>query len=101
MIVYLVLVLFGLLIYFWKSKTSKPSKFPPGPPRYPIVGSVPFITPPNQKPNVFWGVCQLQKQYGDIFGMYIGGLRYCLLRNTTNANISSMKTKKFQSSGIH
>ena len=75
MIVYLA-ALFGLMIYLWKIKTSKPSKFPPGPPRYPIIGSVPFITPPNQSPNIFWGVCQLQKQYGNIFGMYIGGLRY-------------------------
>ena len=74
---YLLLILLGFLIYYWKTRTSKPANFPPGPPRYPLIGSASYITPPHQnKPNVFWGINHLQKQYGDIYGLYLGSLRY-------------------------
>ena len=75
------LIFFGLvLIYFWKSRTTKPTKFPPGPPRYPFIGSAYYIIPPKgningKTPNIFWGIRQLQKQYGDIFGLYLGNVK--------------------------
>ena len=76
MTIILVLFLFGVIYYFWKTRTSKPPNFPPGPPRYPIIGSAPYITPPNSnEPNPFWGIQKLKKEYGEIFGMYLGSTR--------------------------
>ena len=76
MTIILVILLFGVIFYYWKTRTSKPPKFPPGPPRYPIIGSTPYITPPGSKePNPFWGIQKLKKEYGEIFGLYLGSTR--------------------------
>ena len=76
MTIYLISFLLGIIIYYWKSRTSKPKNFPPGPPRYPLVGSASLITPPNSnKPNVFWGIRELANKYGDIYGLYLGSMR--------------------------
>ena len=64
-----------LLIAIFKNSV-RPPNFPPGPPRYPLIGSANYIVPPNgNKPNIFWGVRHLQKQYGSIFGLYLGSIR--------------------------
>lgn len=61
------------LAYFWKCKTSKPKSFPPGPPRYPILGSAMFLqNPKTKKPELFYGIRKLQQEYGSIFGFYLG-----------------------------
>nr|AKH03509.1 cytochrome P450 3075A3 [Paracyclopina nana] len=59
--------------YFWISKTSKPAKLPPGPPRYPIVGSAFSMKPPNSsRPELFWAIRDLKEKYGSIFSLYLG-----------------------------
>ena len=69
-----------LLIILWIKGTSKPPNFPPGPPRVPIIGSDGEMKNPwGSKPSIFWGIVQLEKKYGDIFGLYLGNLRTVVL----------------------
>lgn len=76
MFLVLLTVLIGLLTYFWRCGTSKPAKFPPGPPRYPVVGSAFLMKPPNSsEPEIFWGVRQFAIKYGSIIGFYLGNTR--------------------------
>ena len=67
------LVLFLFLVY---KSTRKPQGFPPGPPRLPIIGSLPYILdkPKNSKENLtlFYGVTKLLKKYGKLCGFYVG-----------------------------
>lgn len=80
------LIIFTLIVcilgYYWVCRTSKPLNFPPGPPRYPIVGSTPFMKPSKgAKPSIFWAVCQFAKKYGSIFGFYLGNHSTVVLTN--------------------
>ena len=71
----LITLILGFLILWWLKKTSKPLNFPNGPPRYPIIGSMlnpAFKNPWSSKPSVFWGIRNLQKEYGDTIGLYVG-----------------------------
>lgn len=79
----LTLILIGICAYAWIKQTSKPANFPPGPPRYPLIGSILSMTknPWDSKPSVFWGVLQMQKKYGNVFGMYLGSMRTVVLTN--------------------
>ena len=59
----------------WKS-TRKPQNFPPGPPRYPFLGSIPFLMSRQKdkdgnviKKNL---ILNLLDQFGDIVGFYHG-----------------------------
>ena len=73
----LVTILLGLIVILWRKCTSKPMNFPNGPARYPLVGSMldpAFKSPWSGKPNMFWGVMELQKVYGKIIGMYVGNI---------------------------
>nr|AKH03511.1 cytochrome P450 3075A5 [Paracyclopina nana] len=70
---WLIAFLACLLAYFWKCKTSKPKSFPPGPARYPILGSAMSLqNPKTKKPELFYGIRKLQQEYGSIFGFYLG-----------------------------
>ncbi len=78
----LVLLLFflALCLVLWWRLTSKPANFPPGPPRTPFLGSVLQMKSPwSSKPNIFWGIVEFQKQYGKVFGIYLGNLRTVVL----------------------
>lgn len=71
-----------LLVYFWVCKTSKPKRFPPGPRRYPVIGSVLDMVPPNAiKPELFFGVRHFREKYGSIIGFYLGNERAVVLTN--------------------
>ena len=57
MMLIIVSVLTLLLLLIYKS-TRKPEKFPPGPPRLPIIGSLPYIAvrnKPDDQPSVLTG----------------------------------------------
>ena len=74
-IVLLCTIIAGLVVFWWQKKTCKPHLFPPGPPRYPIIGSLFELRNPwFAKPSVFWGILQMQRKYGDTFGFYLGNL---------------------------
>ena len=57
MMLIIVSVLALLLLLIYKS-TTKPKSFPPGPPRLPIIGSLPYIAvrnKPDDPPSVLTG----------------------------------------------
>ena len=71
----LISILLSLAVYLWHKLTTKPANFPPGPPRVPMLGSVTHMKNPwSSQPSLFWGVYQLQKRYGDTFGIYLGNM---------------------------
>ena len=56
LVVVVVLVLFVLFIF---KSTRKPSRFPPGPPRLPLIGSLPYIAirkKPSDPPSLLTGI---------------------------------------------
>ena len=60
---------FVILLVFWVyQKTQKPAHFPPGPPRLPLLGSVPFLAGPNFLQNTI----VLKEKYGPCVGFYFG-----------------------------
>jgi methyl farnesoate epoxidase/farnesoate epoxidase len=60
-----------LLIAIFYQMTTKPPHFPPGPPRVPILGSMPFLP---KLPT--WRLCHyLSQKYGPISGVYLGPFR--------------------------
>nr|AKH03507.1 cytochrome P450 3075A1 [Paracyclopina nana] len=66
------IVFLASLAYLLKKKMTKPANFPPGPPIYPFVGSIPYLNPPNEsKPKLFWAIRQFEKKYGSIFGFFL------------------------------
>ena len=56
-------------VWFYK-RTRKPDNFPPGPPRWPIVGSLPHIS--NKQNNLLLGLREPFKKYGPLVGYYVG-----------------------------
>ena len=79
---YVIIVVLILIVWAWK-KTRKPANFPPGPPRAPIVGSVPFLKEPK---NQLVSSIDLREKYGKIFGYFLG--------NTPVVNIGDLKIIK-------
>ena len=67
MILLLTIILCLFLVYLYV-KTSKPPNFPPGPTRYPILGSVWYF----QKLSIFNGIIRGQSEFGDKIGFYLG-----------------------------
>lgn len=62
------------IAYQWLLKeTRRPNRFPPGPPRYPIVGSLPFIMKQRggQEPTLLSGVTACFEKYGSIVGFWL------------------------------
>ena len=69
-----VLTITLVVIYIWKS-TRRPGKFPPGPPRLPVVGSLPYAmssAKTDMPPTILHGVIKNVKKYGSLVGMWIG-----------------------------
>ena len=73
---FLLLSLMALVFwYFWR-ESQKPEGFPPGPPRYPFVGSLPsFLFGKKDKTGKRTKTATLLRfleKYGDMVGFYIG-----------------------------
>ena len=60
-------VLFAVWFY---QRTQKPKDYPPGPPRWPVVGSLPYISGKHQ--NLLLGLRNIVKKYGSVVGYHIG-----------------------------
>ncbi len=60
-----IVILFILWVY---KRTQKPKDFPPGPPRVPVLGSVPFLKGNNFLQNII----DLKSRFGDFYGLYLG-----------------------------
>ena len=73
-------VLLGLLILWLFKKTQKPNNFPPGPPRWPFLGSYKYtLKEGSNKPNLFYAVQKFAKEYGSIFGFWINQVQFVVL----------------------
>ena len=57
------------VIWFFK-RTQKPTGFPPGPPRWPILGSLPYIS--GKHNNLLLGLRSQVEKFGSVLGYYIG-----------------------------
>ena len=58
---WIILVVIALLILLTYKGTQKPKRFPPGPPRLPIIGSLPYImskSDPSEPPSLMTGIIQ-------------------------------------------
>ncbi|KAK7085879.1 hypothetical protein SK128_006582 [Halocaridina rubra] len=60
-----IMVILLTLVY---RSTRKPKGFPPGPPRYPLVGYAPFL----EKHLVHKHMWRLSSTYGSVYGIYLG-----------------------------
>ncbi|XP_046395180.1 methyl farnesoate epoxidase-like [Ischnura elegans] len=69
MIVDIILFIIALYLLWW-FLIAKPSKFPPGPPRWPIVGS--FYYTRKWGPYLYQSTATMKKLYGDVVGFYLG-----------------------------
>ena len=79
MILQIVILVILSIVWFFK-KSTKPENFPPGPPRYPIVGSYFYTVKPGEKrPNLFWTVRKFFHEYGPIFGFYLNNSAFVVL----------------------
>nr|AKH03513.1 cytochrome P450 3075B2 [Paracyclopina nana] len=58
-------------IWLWKKLVAKPDKFPPGPPRLPLIGSLPFF-PAQVKNGKQKMSTWMQETFGPISGLYLG-----------------------------
>ena len=63
----LVILLFFLLVGILWWFQSSGDTLPPGPPAFPIVGSLPFLGTDIREP-----LRQFSKKYGDVFTVYLG-----------------------------
>jgi hypothetical protein len=66
-IVSLFVIVFLLWIY---KRTQKPKDFPPGPPRWPLIGSLPYIT--GQNGSLLLGLVKPVQKFGPVIGYYVG-----------------------------
>ena len=64
------ITLFFLLVTYLYFSTRRPKNFPPGPPAFPIIGSLPYIsTDPNEYIKSFR---EMHEKYGNIIGLKLG-----------------------------
>ncbi len=60
------LLLCCLLLLLLRFLFRRPPGFPPGPPRLPLVGSLPFAVGGGKKPSLFHGSRDLVRKYGKV-----------------------------------
>ena len=80
------LVIVGCLIVIfciWYYTNSKvPSHFPPGPPRYPLIGSLPFMMRRGRnatQKSLMLGILHNVSKYGNIVGFYLGSKPFVVI----------------------
>ena len=69
----LYIALFIVSLYWLLSSFSKPRNFPPGPPKLPLIGSVPFLSTKDKKHrgDSLIRNQELVQKYGKTFGFFI------------------------------
>ena len=73
------IILFTLWYYV---NTKKPDKFPPGPPRYPLIGSLPFMLRKGSsrtEKSFMHGILHNIEQYGKVVGFYMGSKKFVVI----------------------
>jgi hypothetical protein len=69
MYLYYIIVFLTVFCYWLFLRTRKPKKFPPGPPRLPILGSLPFF---EVKGSLIHSIKFVAEKYGPVCGLYLG-----------------------------
>ena len=76
MVTLIFVTIFILLFCIWiYLNTYIPEKFPPGPPRYPILGSSRYILVEGEngaRKSIMHGILKNVEKYGKLFGFYLG-----------------------------
>jgi len=82
-------ILFATLIcYLFFKSTRKPEKFPPGPPKLPLVGSVPFV---GVKGSFLHTMKYVVEKYGPVSGIFMGSKPALII-----SDFNILKGKKIQ-----
>lgn len=69
----ILIAIFVVVLSVWLYQmTRKPENFPPGPPRLPLVGGIPYMMGSANRPSLLAGLEQNVKKYGSVFGFYFG-----------------------------
>ena len=67
----IIFTVFVLVFIAWfYRRTQKPNGFPPGPPRWPLIGSLPYIS--GKHNNLLLGLRGVIKKYGPVVGYHVG-----------------------------
>ena len=77
---YLYIVFFTLSAYWFLSKFRKHNKFPPGPPKLPILGSLPFL---GTQGSFLHTMKHLAGKYGPVVGLYLGSTPVVIISDYT------------------
>ena len=81
-------VLVVLLTWLCWRSTRKPSRFPPGPPKFPIVGSLPFLNRCH-----LHLADQLRAKYGRVASFFIGGQPFVVISDYKLAKEAFKRTE--------
>lgn len=65
----LIIIFVALLLVYLYVKTLKPKRFPPGPPRLPYVGGIPYVA---KDKSLMQTLRKLADDYGPLAGVYLG-----------------------------
>ena len=83
MVTLIFVTIFILLFCIWfYLNTHIPEKFPPGPPRYPILGSSRYILVEGEngaRKSIMHGILKNVEKYGKIFGFYMGSQPFVVI----------------------
>ena len=76
---YLILltVITVLIALWWHSNTKIPANFPPGPPRYPLLGSIPYMV--RNTKSFSQGLLNSVEKYGKLVGFYMGSKPFVVI----------------------
>jgi hypothetical protein len=66
---FLYILFFGLLTYLIFKSTQKPDKFPPGPPKLPVIGSLPYLSRTGSFAHT---IIKIVNKYGPVTGFFLG-----------------------------
>lgn len=73
----IVVILLGVWTYVKGIK--KPHNFPPGPPRLPLLGSIPFLKGATTNDKIWNPI--LEEQYGPVVGLYLGNAPFIMIND--------------------
>ena len=86
----------ALFVVWFYRRTQKPPNFPPGPPRWPVLGSLPHIS--NKQNNLLLGLRGLVKNFGSVVGYYVGSTPIVLVADFELLKVTKVDRKVIGSS---
>ena len=79
---FLTTLLLTIFSVWWHLNTRIPKNFPPGPPRYPIIGSLFNMVQKSETSGhkgMIHGIFKVAEKYGQLFGFFIGSQPYVVI----------------------